>query len=238
MRKPALAFIYAVFIFLYPAALFAEEAITVKAEGAALKSDNTGEVKRKAIDRALKSAVEEALKLIVKEERIDASPEDINRELLASPRTFILNYRVLSEGWVSHLGPLPPIVEDLPQDAQQSLSGVELYHIWMEASVDGPALRGALGRLAVAKGATAFTINILDVTDYAAFEGVVNSLKRIAILKDISYTSFYRGRAVVVTKAAADENTLVERISKEVPEGFAVIPGGPSLIIIKKASQR
>lgn len=229
-------FLFALSVLITPFKALAQDATVVKAEGVAGKSEDAAEVKRKAIDRALKGAVAEAIKELAKKEGI-ADPGPIDKDALSAPRSYVLNYRVISEGWITHMEPVP-VPDSAPEDDRTAPQmGVELYHIWIEASVDNEALRAAIGRAAQNESTYPVTLNILGVIDYGAFKGLVSSLERIALIKDLSYNSFYRGRVTLTAKSYAPNAALAERISRELPEGFVAFPSGQA-IIIKSAPRR
>ncbi len=221
---------------------FADGVAVVRSEGVALRTENAAEVKKKAIDQALKNAVSSSLTRLIKDDGL----EDFSiaeSGVLSDPSSYILNYRILSEGWITHMESIPPLADKLPDTYNQfgqNPGGLELYHIWIEASVDSARLHNALSRLTVRQDrpTAAVTLNIIGVTDYAAFRAILSSIERIPAVKDISYSSFYRGRIVLALRSTGDGQTLAERMAKEIPGGFAVIPGGPKMIIIKAASNR
>lgn len=225
-----LLIIFALSFLIRPVTAWAQDITVVKAEGVAGKAEDAAEVKRKAIDRALKGAVTEALSELAKKEGI-ADISQIVDEALSSPLSYVQNYKVLSEGWITHMEPIP-VPDSAPDDPRFiPQTGVELFHIWIEASVDNEALRSALSSAAQAGGTYSVTLNILDVTDYNAFRGLISSLERIALIKEISYNSFYRGRATLTAKASAGNSVLAERIAKEVSDGFVVILSGQAITI-------
>ncbi|MFQ5735810.1 MAG: hypothetical protein ACE5GY_02980 [Thermodesulfobacteriota bacterium] len=215
----------------------------VRSEGVALRADNIAEVKRKAIDQALNNAVTSTLADLVKKEGLETEFDIAGSGVMADPFSYILNYRILSEGWITHMESVPALAEQIPESYnsfEQNPGGIELFHIWIEASVDSGRLQNVLAKATLTPGrpTTRITLNIMGVTDYPTFKALVASLERIPTIKDISYSSFYRGRVVLSLKSAGDGQTLSERIAREVPGDFAVIPGGPRMIIIRAASNR
>ncbi|MBI4948654.1 MAG: hypothetical protein HY955_00730 [Deltaproteobacteria bacterium] len=205
--------------------------MAVKAEGASNRTNDATEEKRLAIDKALKNAVTEALHAVVKAEGLELDKSLADKEILSSPRSYILNYKVVSEGWVTHMGPTPSIVESIP--AERDAGGVELYHVWIEASVDDGAIRASLGKVMAGPALSDVFITVLDVTEYQAFSALLASLRRIALLNGLTYGSFQRGRVTLKARSAVGLPALSERISKEAPAGYLVLPNGPSTILIK-----
>lgn len=242
MRKRLTAFIALTALLLFAAVAGAEGVAVVRSEGVALRADNMAEVKRKAIDQALKNAVASSLDRMVEAQGLEGFDPEAGG-IMKDPFSYILNYRILSEGWITHMESIPPLAEELPESYEyfgQRPGGLELYHIWIEASVDEARLDNALSSLAINRDAPTSSISlaIVGVEDYATFRALVSALERVPSIKEISYSSFYRGRTALALKATGSAQTLSERIAREVPGEFAVIPGGPRTIIIRAASTR
>lgn len=232
MRRIFILF-FALFTLLQPFTADAREIEAVKAEGTAVRSDDAADVKRKAIDQALKNAVGEALESLLAKESADSNLSAVEPAITASPRSFILNYRILSEGWINHMDQVPAISENLPEGATQA-TGTEVYHIWIEASIDNAALLAEVTKLtAVAGFDNEITLNILGVRDFKTYREIKSSLERIATIKDLSYESFLNGRIVLTARTSGSARALTERIAKEVSEYFAVIEGSETMIVIK-----
>ncbi|MBI1912201.1 MAG: hypothetical protein HYS21_09380 [Deltaproteobacteria bacterium] len=228
--KTKLAIIYILIALILPFSAFAEDIITIKAEGTASRVDDAAEVKRIAIDKALQNAVSDALKSIMHKDSIDANKALTEANITSSPRSYVLNYKVLSEGWVTHMD--SPAGLEVPEG--ENATGLEVYHIWIEASINAEQLRTALNSITSGAESTSIvTINLVDITDYETYRTLLAALGKIAMIKDISYDSFYKGRIVLLAKASGSGQTLLERISKEVEDKFVVFPGGPQVIIIK-----
>lgn len=237
--KKFFIFLYLLAALVYPAEILAEDLTPVKSEGiAARSSEEKTDVKNRALDMAFKKAVAAALDLLLKSESLSANPGLSEQAVYSNPRAYIVNYKILAEGWVNHMEPVQPLPDPSSETAAASGgAGVELYHIWIEASVDSAQLRGALSRI-ISNGdspISSTTLNILDMPDYNSYKTLLASLKRIPIIKDITYSSFYRGRIVLTARATAGTQSLLERIAKEVSDSFIVIAGGPQTIIIKPA---
>ncbi len=239
MRKKRTAFLALTALLFFAAIAVAGGVAVVRSEGVALRADNVAEVKKKAIDQALKNAVSASLERMVEAEGLKGF-NAASSGILNDPFSYILNYKILSEGWITHMESIPPIAGKLPESYGQRPGGLELYHIWIEASVDEARLNTALSSLTINQNAPTSSISlaIVGVADYATFRNLVSSLGRVPAIKEISYSSFYKGRTVLALKATGDGQTLSERIAREVPGDFAVIPGGPRMIIIRAASTR
>ncbi len=220
-------FIIALALFL-PSPAISADVETISSEGTAAKSDDIADVKKRAIDHALKNAVAEALNSILSRESLNAS-DPVMQSLLANPRSYVTTYRIRSEGWVTHMDLVP--AGSLP-DGVPSAAGAELYHIWIDASVDRDALRDAITRfLAINEAAGPLTINILDVRDYAEFRALVSALQKIAVIKDLSYNTFSNGRITMLAVASGGVSNLASRISRELPENYTVVEGAGQIII-------
>ncbi len=213
----------------------------VRSEGVALRSDNIAEVKKNAVDMALKNAAISALGDLVKKEGLDKGFDISNSDMLSDPFSYILNYRILSEGWITHMDAVPSIAAQIPEAYtyfEQNPGGLELFHIWIEASVDTLRLQDTLARLSVAPNRPTIdiTLNIVGVNDYATYKSLVSSLDLVPEIKDVSYSSFYRGRIALRIKSTDDGKTLSPKIAGQIPGNFAVIPGGSRTIIIRAAA--
>lgn len=222
--KKALFALMASLAFILPGPAFSGDVTLVQSEGIAAKSDDITEVKRKAIDQALRAAVLESAKTILARESLSA-PETAIESIVSSPRAYVLNYKIRSEGWITHM-------DSAPASAEPSTTGTELYHIWIDASVDTSALRAAVAKLVSTGESTGqVTINILDVKDYPTFRLLVDSLQKIAFIKELSYGSFTGGRITLSATVSGDAASLAGRIAREVPEKFAVMEGAGQIII-------
>lgn len=224
--KKALFAVLASLAFILPGAAFSGDVTLVQSEGIAAKSDDIAEVKRKAMDNALRAAVLDSAKSILARESLNAPTASLEA-IAASPRAYILNYKIRSEGWITHMDSAPQTVS-----SEASAIGTELYHIWIDASVDTSALRAAVVKLVSTDAITSqVVINILDVRDYPSFRLLVDSLQKIAFIKEVSYGSFTSGRITLTATIAGDAYSLAGRIAREVPEKFAVMEGAGQIII-------
>lgn len=236
--KRLLALIMLLIAFAAPAFAVAEDLNAVRSEGIASKSADFNEVKRKALDQALKNAVITAAETIIKKDSVDINLDVARAAVSSSPRSFVLNYKILAEGWINHMEEIPPVPTDMPDAAEQTPGAVELYHIWIEASVDSGQVKNELLRAAGGDTLTSVVkLNILDLVDYAAFKNLMTSLKRIAVIKDLSYNAFSRGRIEVTATVSGPADGLSEKVAREAGDSFRVIAGGPNMLIIKPAKR-
>lgn len=226
MRYLILA-LFAALAFILPEAAISGDVTLIQAEGIAAKSDDIAEVKRKAMDQALRAAVLESAKTILARESLSA-PANAIESIASMPRAFVLNYKIRSEGWITHMDS----ASQTASPEASSAAGTELYHIWIDASIDATALRAAVAKL-VSTGASTgqVVINLMDVRDYPTFALLVESLQKIAFIKEVSYGSFTKGRITLMAIVSGDASQLAGRIAREVPENFAVMEGAGQIII-------
>lgn len=221
MLKRALFAAVATVVFMLPSAAPAANMALVPAEGTAQRADDIAEVKKRAMDDALRKAVIEAARSILAKEALSLTDQALS-QVASAPRAYVVNYRIRSEGWVTHMDPA----------TIDGAAVTELYHIWLEATVDADALRAAVVRLAAAGTSLGrVVINILEVSDYPTFRLVVRAVEKVPSITDVSYGSFARGRMTLVATVSGDAAQLAARIAREVPEQFAVMEGAGQIII-------
>jgi hypothetical protein len=227
----------------------------IKGEGSARKMKDEAATKISALNSALKNAVASVIESFMSEEaRIKYS--DATEKLVKQKESvYVLKYRVLKEGWITHHdearkddreyslheGPRsdksPPAGSALENllAPDKTVTGVEYFHVWIEAKVDVGKLRKDVLRITAGgeQHKTNVTILILDVLDYATYESIKNRLARLDIIRDISYGSFSVGRIVLNAEVHGTAHTLWERLDRVVGEKFVLIPSGADKLIIK-----
>jgi hypothetical protein len=249
------------FILLFSAVLVAHggfslaEVSVIKAEGSSRRLEDESATKMLAFDDALKNAVASGLDSFMSKGSLGEYSYEIDELLDQKTSTYVLNYRILKEGWITHHdeslraedeGVLleEPLAEESPPvdspwevllPAGRPLTGVEFYHIWIEAKVDVGQLREDTLRITAPgeKPTTHVTILILDVFDYPTYESIKNRLARIDIIRDISYNSFFTGRVLLTAEVRGTAHTLWERLESVVGDEFVLIPSGKDKLIIK-----
>lgn len=232
MKKLLFIFLFALTL-LTPALSLAEDVSVIKSEGIAMKMEDEAEVKKKAIENALKNAIAAALGPIVKKDAAGMNVDFIYSKVNADPRAYVLNFKIVSEGWVAE-NPAPATGQPTP-DAEAP-PGIEVFHIWIEATIDTGQLRNVIGNLVTGgQGTTVMTFNLINITDYASYRSLLASLERIPLIKEVSYNSFARGNIVLTAKVAGDVQTLSERINRETDGNFYAAANGPQSIFIKAA---
>ncbi|MBI5563031.1 MAG: hypothetical protein HY894_09320 [Deltaproteobacteria bacterium] len=228
MRKfQVLAAAFFFFCLALLAAAEAREPLAEDAEGTAIKSD-AYDVRKKATDDALRNAVVAAVDALRKEGGAKTGA-DAASNLYANASTYVLTYKILSEGWMTHFDIAPEYAEPAPGAADRAgadaaSTGVEVYHVRVRASVDAGTLANALVSLkgGGASTASAITVTLLDMPDYAAFNAVIAALEAAPEIKDIGYNSLYRGRIALTASVTSTDAALAGRLSKDLGEGFAV----------------
>lgn len=137
-------------VVLTPESTLAKEKPTIKkvrGEGVSFQLDDERKVRATAIDDALKKAVVSAYDSLIDQANASLESERLKESILSAPLNYILDYRVLSEGWIRHLViepglPVPPdealtafpplridddekVVDDLLNSANEAFYGKE-----------------------------------------------------------------------------------------------------------------
>ena len=237
--------------------------MVVQAEGTALKTKEAKDAKKAALETALKNVVLEALASSGVLDDSGVGPSAVADEITAAPLRFVLNYRILSEGWVTApearpgavtdpwgdgpsqgaepwagdrsdpAPPTPPWMEEGQGWGEDEWSSPgRLYSIRIEASVDVIELRGAVATALAGgvDGLETVTVYLLDAVDYPSYSRFGRSLRRIGMVKEVSYDSFYRGRIAFKVKSLGSVLDLKEALSKEVGGDYVVQFGGPKTL--------
>ena len=145
-------------------------ALKVNAEGVSYRLEDETALKGKALDMSLEEAVNRAYETLIAAGVNEPDPDADTRRTLARPLNYVLSYRVLSDGWITHLvvppdmklpprppltpvtikdGPIfgssdDPLNDDTDLDSTENgiaRQGLELYHVWVEADIDLERLR-------------------------------------------------------------------------------------------------
>ncbi len=222
--------------------LGSKDIITVTTSGAAQQSVETPDIKKAAIDQALKNAVADVLEKVVERERVDVDPTSVETEIYSNAVDFIKNYKVLSEEQTVETIEAP-VTEPATEEPSKKKSGaaapqqldVVTYHIWIEAVIDITSLRAALGNIVIIDDEFAQSISliVLDLPDYGAYRSLLASLERIIMIRSISYDSFTANRYAFTLKPTGSINKLMRRITEEVGPGYIVTGTKNRNIIIK-----
>ncbi len=232
----------------------AGDIVTVHAEGAARQTEKGPDVKKTAIDQALKNAVAEALDAVIEREHVEIDPSVIETGIYSNAIDFVVNFKIISEERKTEL--VAPEEAEGGEETEKAkptegskatpesaaLEGeeaepvvLETYFIWIEAKIDTVRLSDALGKIVLEEEriSSKLTLVLLDITDYETYTKIVDALGRIAMLHDLSYSSFSPGRFTMTAKPATGIRSLVKSISTAAGPDFIVVGGGRRLIIIK-----
>ncbi len=204
--------------------------LTMKAEGIWQKGKVETDAKRLATESALHSAVEKAVRLILGEEVKEKAEKFLEDQVYgADPMKYVLNYRILSAGWITHFDTL-----DRTEDTETTQPlGVDKYHVWIEATVDENILREDLRELIPLEKrlVTEVSVEILGLEDYRTFEKIKEGVEGLALVREVSYDSFSRDRTTLRVAVFGSGHDLYERL-KEKNTGFIIIPAGLQKVII------
>lgn len=201
------------------------EALTIKTQASAIVRQGAPDVKSTALEQAFKNAVSEALIGMTGEERpLDQSE---TTQILSDPRAFVTNYRVLAEDWIR--APADPSQTEPNIGPQEG----DTYNIIVEASIDIERLREALAMTRQGEASGSLTITIVDVTDYQVFQALVAAIRKTPAVTQASYDTFLRGRITLTVSSPDGAQTLAQRLSTRVAEGFEVHTGWNKNISIK-----
>jgi len=211
------------------------------AEGMAIKTEEKADYKKKALQDAHKKAVADAIEKIVSEAGTSARPGKalaVESRILNDASSYVLTYKVLSEGWMTHSDietPAPVASDKLP--APQAGTGVEAYHVRIEAGVDTARLKSDMARFldedAPATPSETITVTLVDVPDYKTYSELMAAIERAGLIKDPAVNSLYRGRITLIATAKGGEKAIIERLAKELSEGYTVIPASGRGIIVR-----
>ena len=232
------------------ACAFAAGPVVVDAEGVAIKSE-AYDVRRQAIDDSLRNAVRSAVETVTRQEGMKYPASQALAEVSAKPSAYVLSYKILSEGWMTHFDISPEAAAEAlgpAQTAQNAAAtasleaaslGVEAYHIRVNASIDAKTLYADLASLAggpAVAPAQVYAITLTDMTDYAVYSGAASVIEASPEIKDFDYRTFYRGKITLTAASFLSGPALAERLARELGPDFAVELTGSHEISIKPVS--
>jgi hypothetical protein len=234
----------------------------VRGEGLSFQLDDEREVRTTAIDDALKKAVIGAYETLVDPAEVTAKTERLKRSVLSRPLNYILDYRVLSEGWIRHLViepdlPVPPVKEtsDISGNDNDTLyggggsedglapqeQGLRLYHVWVEASVDFKALKNDLSLTPSFEGenTSLVTILLITITDYKNFTSLKEAIEDLDNVKEVTLDSFLKGKIVLTAEVWGNPHEMLEKLkANKNLHDLDIIPSGMDRITIKGVIKR
>ncbi|MEE9543429.1 MAG: hypothetical protein V3V95_06575 [Thermodesulfobacteriota bacterium] len=240
----------------------------VRGEGISFQLEDEQEVRSSAIDEALKNAVIAAYDSLVMDTEISQETELMKESVFSAPLNYVLDYRVLSEGWIRHLVieeglPVPPHISNAEDEAMVDdiLSnigggygekendegglapeqGLKLFHVWIEASVDFNQLKSDLSLTPSFEGenTSLVTILLLTVIEYDKFTSVKEAIEDLENVKEVSLDSFLKGKIVLTAEVWGNPHALLEKLrTNKTLKGFDIIPSGADRITIKGVLER
>ncbi len=210
--------------------LSAAAGLVVKAEGSWQKGKVETDAKRLATEKALHSAVENAIRLILGEQEKEKVQKFLEDQVYgADPMKYVLNYRILSAGWITHFDTL-----DRTEDADSTQPfGIEKYHVWIEATIDEQTLREDLRELIPPEKRliTEVLVVILGLEDYSTFESIKNSIEELSLVREVSYDSFSSVKTTLKVAVFGSGHDLYEKL-REKDTSLIIIPAGLQKVII------
>lgn len=230
----------------------------VRGEGLSFQLDDEREVRTTAIDDALKKAVVAAYESLVDPAEVTVKTERLKRSVLSTPLNYILDYRVLSEGWIRHLViepdlPVPPKGstgrlsgndDSTPYGgggSEESLAGLRLYHVWVEASVDFKELKNDLSLTPSFEGenTSLVTILLITITDYKNFTSLKEAIEDLDNVKEVTLDSFLKGKIVLTAEVWGNPHEMLEKLkTNKNLHDLDIIPSGMDRITIKGVIKR
>ena len=240
----------------------------VRGEGISFQLEDEQEMRARAIDEALKNAIVSAYESLIKDTEVSKETERLSESVFSSPLNYVLDYRVLSEGWIRHLViepglPTPPplseaadelAVEDIlasagggyREDETEEFNaaqeqGLKLFHVWIEASVDFKQLKSDLSLTPSFEGenTSLVTILLLTVIEYDQFTSVKDAIEELENVKEVTLDSFLKGRIVLTTEVWGNPHELLERLrTNKALKDFDIIPSGADRITIQGVLKR
>jgi len=224
--------------------------ISVDAEGTAIKS-SAYDVRKKATEASLRQAVSLAVTTVTRQEGTADADAAAIAYVNANAAAYVTTYKILSEGWMTHFDVSQQAVEEAlgidknaeravptpPSIEAQSL-GVEVYHIRINATLDGARLYAALVNFSGASSsrpAEIYALTLVEMVDYAVYNAAMAALEASPEIKNINYGTFYRGRITLTAASFLAGRTLAERLVRELGSGFVVGMTGERAIFIKPA---
>ncbi len=214
----------------------------VRGEGMSFKLEDEQEIKSRAIDEALKNAVVSAYESLTKDTEISKETKRMKESVFSAPLSYVLDYRVLSEGWIRHLViepglPVPPdviegedgrVVDDILSSAGEGdygdeedtdpnvmkEQGLKLFHVWIEASVDFKQLKTDLYLMPSFEGenTSLVTILLLTVTEYDKFTEIREAIEELENVKEVSMDSFLKSKVVLTAEVWGNPHALLEKL--------------------------
>ncbi|HHL40047.1 MAG TPA: hypothetical protein ENJ37_06045 [Deltaproteobacteria bacterium] len=215
----------------------AQSVMEIRAEGSHERLADESKTRMYALDDALKKAVKAGLDTFMKPETIATYAKILESTVYADVSDYIINYRILSRGWITHLDGASPVVD--PVRDGPGTEGVERYHIWIEAKIDVGRLKKDVRAMTSIKKekSTDMEIVLLDVRDYREYERIRELIWRLDMVTDLSYRSFYPGRITVGAVVKGNVYKFKEALAEAVGPGYFLVPSSPDRVVLKAAGR-
>ncbi len=233
----------------------ARETMEVKAYGKAESKGNAAATREAALEGAIRDAVVTAVKEYMDKNGLSADAQALAAGIYSRAPSFVLNYKILSERWITETPDLlggetgteggdaqgasgPETKEGPATDrGKTSTEGTPLppptFHVLINATLDMGAIQKAVIRVLGKGESGAVRLVMLDISDYETFRTLLESLRRIPVIEEISYRSFARDRFVAMVRTVTDPATLAGEIGREAGPDFVAAAYGVNTIIIK-----
>ncbi len=173
-----------------PGVASAGDIVVVHAEGAAIRTAAVPNVKKAALDQALKNAVAAALESVIEREHVEVDPSVLETSIYSNAVDFVVNFKIITEERKTELV-MPPLPEPAPVTAGEEGVGieagakpvgggaaaegavepvepeevepivVETYFVWIEASIDTIRLSDALGKIVLEEERVSSTLTLV-----------------------------------------------------------------------------
>jgi len=214
------------------------ESLAVKAYGSAVNNGNASEARQSAMATAIRDALGSAVKEYLVLHGIEADEAALATGIYSRADSFVLNYKILSERWISDVVDVP--VENTSETQPGGLTptvplaeGPPTYHVLINVTLDMGAVKRAILAIMGAEKSVYFKLVLLDISDYDTFTSILSTLRGVPVIEDLSYKSFSRDKFVLSARSLMDPLTLAGEIGREAGRDFVVTAYGMDTIIIK-----
>lgn len=214
----------------------AADTLGVKAYGSAVNKGNYASARDAALAEAIRDAVTSAVQEYLALHGIEPDEGAMVTGIYSRSESFILNYKILSERWITEIADEPPVEggEAVPGEVAPPVAqGPPTYHVLINATLDMGALKRAILRIMGAEKTTDFKFVLLDISDYDTFTSIITTLRGVPVIEDLSYRSFTRERFELSARSVMDPVSLAKEIGGQAGKDFVVGAYGMDTIIIK-----
>ncbi len=232
-------FLFLVFLISVPGICGATaDTLAVKAYGSAVKDGNASDARDSAMSEAIRDALSGAVNEYLRLHAIEADEPALTTAIYSRADSFVLNYKILSERWISDIVDVP--VDESGETQPGGLAptvplaeGPPTYHVLINVTLDMGAVKRAILGVMGAEKSLDFKLVLLDISDYETFTSILTALKGVPVIEDLSYKSFSRDRFVLGARSLMDPLSLAAEVAREAGRDFVVTAYGMDTIIIK-----